>query len=386
MAVSFNATDGRLFCYCETEMDNNKQNSEKTREILINHIKTYPKAQAEDIFKFIFQSSFGCEHLVADEKSVLEYIDREYVSVDKKAAPLTEQLDGDYSRVYLSHLNCGLRSETLARLFCLSAKKESFGKARLEEKLKVACELVADSTLPLDKEIFNEKLITWESKGHPALHHSDEYRKAYRPSYRVISDKYVEFLEIFAVIDRLSVKDDLIIAIEGGSASGKTTLTGILQELYDCNVFHMDDFFLRPEQRTAERFAEIGGNVDRERFAEEVLSSVKKGETVRYRPFDCSVQTLGEEVTVQPKKLTIIEGVYSTHPAFSRYYDYMIFLDIDPEFQKQRILVRNSPQLAKRFFDEWIPLENTYFSGTDIKARADMIKKVKSCKDANDDR
>ena len=64
----------------------------------------------------------------------------------------------------------------------------------------------------------------------------------------------------------------------------------------------------------------------------------------------------------------------------------MIFLDIDPELQKQRILVRNSPQLAKRFFDEWIPLENTYFSGTDIKARADMIKKVKACKDANDAR
>ena len=33
----------------------------------------------------------------------------------------------------------------------------------------------------------------------------------------------------------------------------------------------MDDFFLRPEQRRPERFAEPGGNVDRERFAAEVL-------------------------------------------------------------------------------------------------------------------
>ena len=41
----------------------------------------------------------------------------------------------------------------------------------------------------------------------------------------------------------------------------------------------MDDFFLRPEQRTEERLKEVGGNVDRERFLEEVarpLTNKKK--------------------------------------------------------------------------------------------------------------
>ena len=184
--------------------------------------------------------------------------------------------------------------------------------------------------------------------------------------------------ELFSIIDNLSVKDSMIVAIEGGSASGKTTLSKILQDKYSCNVFHMDDFFLRPEQRTTERFAEIGGNVDRERFQREVLEPLINNKTVRYRRFDCSTQTLSDIITVQPKKLTVIEGVYSMHPSFGRYYDFSVFMDIDCDYQKERILIRNSPQKAIRFFEEWIPLENKYFSGTDIKNRVDAIFTVKS--------
>ena len=139
----------------------------------------------------------------------------------------------------------------------------------------------------------------------------------------------------------------------------------------------MDDFFLRPEQRTPERFKEIGGNVDRERFAEEILSSLRKKTTTVYRPFDCSKQALSDPITVPPKKLTVIEGAYSLHPAFGRYYTFSAFLDIEKEYQRDRILKRNSPAFAKRFFEEWIPLENRYFSETDIKNRADLIISIK---------
>jgi uridine kinase len=121
---------------------------------------------------------------------------------------------------------------------------------------------------------------------------------------------------------------------------------------------------------------EIGGNVDRERFRDEVIEPLMNGKTVCYRPFDCSTQTLKDSVTVAPKKLTIVEGVYSTHPSFERYYDLSIFLDIAPKHQKERILKRNSPQFAKRFFDEWIPLENKYFTHTEIKKRADVLHTI----------
>lgn len=344
-----------------------------TRELLLNHYNNFSLLQPEDIFKFLFQSSFGCEHLVSDKKSVSEYIKREYEKVPAGEPPFSEKLDGAYSRVYLSWLNEGLSPETLARLFCLSGKEEKDGRALLCQKIDTAKKLIANGEIPLCKEDFDEKLRLWQKKDCPAVHHSDEFREAYKPAYRVISDKYAAFIRIFAEVDRLLQRGKVILAVEGGSASGKTTLSQALRNVYDCNIFHADDFFLRPEQRTPERFSEVGGNIDRERFYDEIVCSLVKNEAVTYRPFDCSVQSLGEEITVAPKRLTVVEGVYSTHPYFGRYYDISVFLDIAPDVQKKRIEVRNSPVLARRFFEEWIPLENTYFEKTSIKERSDLI-------------
>ena len=167
----------------------------------------------------------------------------------------------------------------------------------------------------------------------------------------------------------LTQKDRVVVAIDGKCTSGKTTLASKLAEIYDCNVFHMDDFFLRPEQRTPERFAEVGGNVDYERFQEEVLLPLKTGEAFSYRPFDCSTFTLAAPVAVTLKKLNIIEGTYSHHPYFGNPYDLKILLTVDEETQWKRILERPA-FLHKRFFEEWIPLENRYFDGFAIPANS----------------
>ena len=159
----------------------------------------------------------------------------------------------------------------------------------------------------------------------------------------------------------LAQKDFVTVAIDGQCTSGKTTLAAQLADIYDCNVFHMDDFFLRPEQRTAARFAEVGGNIDYERFYEEVLTPLQKGLPFSYRPFDCSTFTLAEPIQVSPKKLNIIEGTYSHHPYFGEPYDLKFLLHVDEATQRQRILQRPA-FLHKRFFEEWIPMENRYFA------------------------
>lgn len=180
------------------------------------------------------------------------------------------------------------------------------------------------------------------------------------------------WLPLFAALDKLPTDKRSIVAIDGGSASGKTTLSQTLAQLYRCTVFHMDDFFLRPEQRTPTRYAEIGGNVDRERFLAEVLAPLRRGESVNYRRFDCQTMTLDEKKHVDPENLIIVEGAYSMHPELAEFYDLSVFLQIDSELQRQRILHRNGPELAQRFFTEWIPMENAYFQETNIKKRCDI--------------
>ena len=180
--------------------------------------------------------------------------------------------------------------------------------------------------------------------------------------------------ELFNKIEELlAQKERVIVAMEGGSASGKTTLGKELEERFGCLVLHMDDFFLRPEQRTAERLHEPGGNVDRERFYEEVVIPLQKGETIAYRPFDCSTFTIQPAKMLQPGNLVVIEGAYSTHPELGKYYDLAVFLDVDFKLQRERILKRNSADKAEMFFERWIPMEQKYFEAFKIREKCDII-------------
>lgn len=353
--------------------------AKNTKRIIKEHFALYPKAEIQDLFKLLFQSSFGCEHLIASAEAVTEYIKKERAAVGARAGvPALAALDGEYCRVDLSVLDSGLSCETFGKLFCLSAKKEEGGLKALEEKLDIAQTLADAGELPFEASELKEKRNEWRGRGYPAVHHSDTFRREYSPAYRVISSKFVPFLPLFAEIDRrLNGGGNLRVAVDGGSASGKSTLGGLLESVYGCTLFHMDDFFLQPHQRTAERLAEAGGNVDRERFLAEVLLPLSRGEDISYRAFDCSTFTIKEPVTVVPKRLTVTEGAYSMHPELGHLYDLSVFLGVDPELQKNRILKRNSLYLANRFFTEWIPMEAKYFHTFGIKEKCNMVIEIK---------
>ena len=348
------------------------ESGEQTRALLQKHYREHMLLQSEDIFKYLFQSAFGCEHLASNETDALAHICLEYEALERHGETKTEALDGAYSRVYLSCLDDGLKPETLAKLFCRSAQGEPEGRALLEEKIKVAEALVANGEIRLDPAVFSERLAEWRARGYPAVHHSEAYREAYCPAYRVVADRYAHYLRVFSLIDRCLDRGPVILAIDGGSASGKSTLAESLRQVYSCNVFHMDDFFLRPEQRTRSRLAEVGGNVDRERFLEEVLLPLRRGEAVCYRRFDCANQCLSEPVTALPKRLAVVEGAYSMHPLLADHYNLSVFLEVRPEHQRARILRRNTPEHSKRFFEEWIPMERDYFAGMQVPQRCDL--------------
>lgn len=164
----------------------------------------------------------------------------------------------------------------------------------------------------------------------------------------------------------------ILVALDGQCGAGKTTLAGQLGQIPGWGVVHMDDFFLRPKQRTPQRLADPGGNVDWERVLAEVLLPLQAGRAARYRPYDCQRQELKAPVTVQPERVVLVEGAYSCHPRLWGYYDLRIFLSVGREEQMMRILSRSGPQRAMLFQRRWIPMEERYFEAFDIPARCQM--------------
>lgn len=180
--------------------------------------------------------------------------------------------------------------------------------------------------------------------------------------------------EIITEIEKLKIeKDHLLIAIDGRCGSGKSTLGAYLQQKMRGNLLHMDDFYLRPEQRTFQRLEEPGGNVDRERFLEEALLPLYKGEYFAYQPFNCRKWELDEPVKVELQKINIVEGSYSCHPKLYDYYDLHVFLTVDPEEQMERIRKRMGKMTcAETFRTKWIPMEETYFARMRVRERCEL--------------
>ena len=81
----------------------------------------------------------------------------------------------------------------------------------------------------------------------------------------------------------------------------------------------------------------------------------------------------GETNVIGECPYIVVEGAYSAHPFFSDYAEVKVFSDVDEREQMRRILVRNGEKMAKRFSDEWIPMEEAYFAHFRIKENADII-------------
>ena len=76
---------------------------EELKRILREHAKRYPLMQPTDAVKLIYQNEFGGGHLIRDEQAVLNYLRREYESVEKDSAmPLYEDIGNGIVRVNLA--------------------------------------------------------------------------------------------------------------------------------------------------------------------------------------------------------------------------------------------------------------------------------------------
>lgn len=173
--------------------------------------------------------------------------------------------------------------------------------------------------------------------------------------------------------DLFKEKDHIILTIDGMACSGKTTLSEKLKEYYDVRVIHMDHFFLPKNLRTEDRFLIPGGNVHFERFKEEVLPNIHSD--IEYRHFNCSLMNYDKILKLPFKKLTIVEGSYSAHPIFSKYYDFLIYMSIDYDKQLERIKHRDGEFILNKFINEWLKYEKLYFETYNIDEIADVLIK-----------
>ena len=349
--------------------------TDELKNVVINTIKKHPESELQDILKMLYQNEFGPKHLAENEIECFKSLSSEINNIDyNENEELFEDIGCGALRLNLKAIPEGTDLNYINKIIVNSANEFNGTNEKLVVKFGLLVVMAQNNELPFDIQRVRDETNAFAKNGFKPISHSNVYKTRYNPSYRVISKKYRELVEAVIALRKVDFKEKhIVISIDGGSASGKSTLARNLANLLNAETVHCDDFFLPQQMRTEERLNEIGGNIHYERLKEEVIDKLRKPTVISYKVYDCSKNEFTQNKVLMNKKVIVVEGAYSCHPYLENYADFKIFLKVDEETQKKRILNRNGEDMLKRFINEWIPMENKYFKEFRIEAEADSI-------------
>lgn len=166
-----------------------------TRAALTKMLEQYPAATVQDVYKSFFQNHFGPGHLITDTAAVRAWSLQEIAetAADSVLNPYFEPtgLDGRYVRVYLRCVNEGkLTADQLLSAFFRSAQPVDESDSTWTKEWAELAETAIELGFPAGKEVLEELRLA--AQLNRAVRHSDAYRNAYHPHYRIVQKEIFE--------------------------------------------------------------------------------------------------------------------------------------------------------------------------------------------------
>lgn len=161
---------------------------QELESLLCSHGRNYPLMEPRDAVKLIYQNEFGGGHLISDEDACLEYLLREYEATKQISdAALLEPIGNGIFRVNLAAMDAhGYTPEALCQDFIRSAGMTRGTMDSFLKKLSLLQQLTRDGKMPFSPEALDTYLGAYQAAGCPPVSHSERYRIAYHPAYRVL--------------------------------------------------------------------------------------------------------------------------------------------------------------------------------------------------------
>lgn len=165
-----------------------------------------------------------------------------------------------------------------------------------------------------------------------------------------------------------------LMALDGRSGVGKSTLAAALGKRLKAAVIEGDDFYaggieLRNDRAEARAAACIDWTRQRQ-----VLQAVRGGQDVAWRAFDWVA--FDGRLSHPPHRLTpcpfvILEGVYAARPELADLLDLRVLVDLPPDIRKARLLAREGT--IGPWQRQWLEAEDFYFRNIMPPTRFDLV-------------
>lgn len=166
------------------------------------HAVRYPDLEAEDLYKLLHQAVAGPAHSIEDPEMARRWLDQEWdvlgdpLEAEEMFEPLSS--DGRLVRVNLRPWRAaGHTPEAVLSAFVRTAGALPPDTERIRIELDAISECSERISEDLGLSALSAQAIRsffddHARDGYPAIHHSEEYSRKYRPAYRVVLRSYLD--------------------------------------------------------------------------------------------------------------------------------------------------------------------------------------------------
>ena len=175
-----------------------------TEALLHKRLAETPEMEPCDGVKLLYQSRFGCGHLLPPDGQLVERIRAEADETPTSAdLPPFSFIGNGLCRMNLAAPAVrALPPERLARMMTLTAEdvppmtEDDERLPGFERELALLRKAAQEGFAPFSAAALDGYLAEYRAAGYPPASHSPRYRTAYRPAYRVISGDFAVLLPL----------------------------------------------------------------------------------------------------------------------------------------------------------------------------------------------
>jgi len=175
-----------------------ERNPKQWARVMQGHIERYPDMGIQDMYKLIYQATYGPAHLGIDQSRIAHYLKTELATVAPDSdESLVESISPSdrYIRINLKKFKTlGINKDILIEAVFRSCQPEPEGKAALQARMDIFHYLIREGRLPYTEEEFFSFRREIAAQGYPVVHHTKAYVQRYNPAYRVVNQSVWEDL------------------------------------------------------------------------------------------------------------------------------------------------------------------------------------------------
>jgi hypothetical protein len=160
-------------------------------QLLGQHLQRYPLMELTDLYKLLHQAALGAGHAIGDPAQARAALRSECATLDAgDREPMTDPIspDGQLARIHLrAYLAAGHDVDALADAFVATPQLHPGAPDKLAKFCACLGDLADSGALPFSRSAVSEYFDAVAAQGFPVVRHSQRYRAAYRPAYRVVA-------------------------------------------------------------------------------------------------------------------------------------------------------------------------------------------------------